>query len=116
MPETASRPRTRADCVDGERPYPWVGCRHHLYLDVSPRTGSIKLNFDGEPEELTESCSLDLAARGGMTLQEVADLFGLTREAVRIIEVASVAKLRPVAETRGLDEDFAHFASAELDE
>jgi hypothetical protein len=50
------RPATRADCVAGgineARPCPWVGCVHHLYLDVSPM-GSIKFNFpDVSPEEL----------------------------------------------------------------
>jgi len=50
------RPRTRADCKDAPRPCPFVSCKHHLYLDVSPRTGAIKMNFpdiDG-PEEFLE--------------------------------------------------------------
>ena len=24
------RPRTRADCLKGPRPCPWIMCRHHL--------------------------------------------------------------------------------------
>src|SRR5262245_43072037 len=33
-PEVAvDKPRTRADCVGGERPCPFVSCKHHLYLD-----------------------------------------------------------------------------------
>src|SRR5689334_24102594 len=39
------KPRTRADCANGERPCPFVSCKHHLYLDVSAKTGAIKLNF-----------------------------------------------------------------------
>src|SRR4029079_6406480 len=40
------KPKTRAECgVSGERPCPFVSCKHHLYLDVSARTGAIKLNF-----------------------------------------------------------------------
>ncbi|NUQ78861.1 MAG: hypothetical protein HUU21_35500, partial [Polyangiaceae bacterium] len=39
------KPRARGECVDGPRPCPYVSCQHHLYLDVSPRTGAIKLNF-----------------------------------------------------------------------
>jgi len=35
------KPRTRAECVDGPRPCPYVSCQHHLYLDVSARTGAI---------------------------------------------------------------------------
>src|SRR5262249_28750008 len=44
-PVDEPRPRTRAECAEGQRPCPWVSCKHHLYLDVNPETGSIKLNF-----------------------------------------------------------------------
>ncbi|HZJ54956.1 MAG TPA: DNA-binding protein, partial [Myxococcaceae bacterium] len=40
-----NRPRTRADCINGPRPCLFVSCKHNLYLDVNPETGSIKLNF-----------------------------------------------------------------------
>src|SRR5215831_5555094 len=40
-----SRPKTRAECVNGPRPCQFVSCKHNLYLDVNPETGSIKLNF-----------------------------------------------------------------------
>lgn len=59
-------PATRADCLAfravlpgkdehpqrGDRgrrmaPCPFVSCRHHLYLDVNPETGAIKVNFPG---------------------------------------------------------------------
>src|SRR4051794_27736336 len=43
--EGVERPVTRAECSEGARPCPWVACKHHLYLDINPRTGSIKLNF-----------------------------------------------------------------------
>ena len=87
------RPRTRGDCVGGMRPCPFVGCKHNLYLDVSS-IGSIKFNFpELEPEEMKESCSLDIADRGGMTLQEVGDLFLLTRERARQIEINILRKL-----------------------
>ena len=32
-------------CQQDHRPCPWVACKHHLYLDVNPETGSIKMNF-----------------------------------------------------------------------
>src|SRR5688572_18051569 len=55
-PHSADRPRTREECRDGPRPCPFVACRHHLYIDVSPSTGTIKLNFpDLEVWELAES-------------------------------------------------------------
>lgn len=59
------RPQTRADCVnDGfnaERPCPFVGCEYHLYLGVGP-SGNITFAFPKlEPDELAETCCLDVA-------------------------------------------------------
>lgn len=86
------RPATRAECVDGSRPCPFVSCKHHLYLDVTPKTGAIKLNFpDLEVEQLTESCTLDVADRGGATLEEVGAIANITRERIRQIEVKALA-------------------------
>lgn len=77
------RPLTRGDCELIERPCPFVGCRHHLYLDVA-RNGNIKLNFpELQPEQLSESCSLDVADQGGESLEFVAELMNITREMVR---------------------------------
>lgn len=89
------RPKNRADCRTTDRPCPFVSCKHHLYLDVNPRTGSIKLNFpDLEVWELTETCALDVAERGGMTLEEVGELMNLTRERIRQVEAVGLEKLR----------------------
>ena len=89
------RPMTRAECEDGPRPCPYVSCKHHLYLDVNPETGSIKLNFPHlEPWQMVESCSLDVAERGGITLEEVGTIVNLTRERVRQVEVRATTKLR----------------------
>lgn len=90
-----ARPRTRGDCAGVPRPCPFVSCVHHLYLDVSERTGAIKLNFpDLEPDELppTRSCVLDVAERGGATLEHVGEVMNLTRERVRQIEVRALAR------------------------
>ena len=89
------RPVRRSECVNGPRPCLFVACKHHLYLDVNPETGSIKINFpDKEPWELSETCALDVAQRGGVTLEEVGELLNLTRERVRQVEVAGLQKLR----------------------
>lgn len=102
--QDAQRPATREGCAGVPRPCPFVSCKHHLYLDVS-RTGSIKLNFpDLEPHELVESCSLDVAGRGGTTLQEVADIMNLTRERIRQLEVSGLAELQSRAEVEALRE------------
>lgn len=92
---TYERPRTRGDCENGVRPCPFVTCPHHLFLDVSEETGSIKLNFpDLDPNELPETCALDVAEQGGETLEVVGELMNITRERLRQIEVAALAKLR----------------------
>jgi Sigma-70, region 4 len=94
-----SRPRSRADCVHGPRPCMFVSCKHHLYLDVNPGTGSIKLNFpDKEIWELEETCALDVADRGGITLEEVGGIMNLTRERIRQVETRGLLKLRAIAE------------------
>ncbi|HET7542338.1 MAG TPA: sigma factor-like helix-turn-helix DNA-binding protein [Polyangiaceae bacterium] len=88
------KPRQRAECAEGPRPCPYVSCKHHLFIDVSPRTGAIKLNFpDLEVWELGESCALDVADRGGTTLEDVGAIMNLTRERIRQVEVKALAKL-----------------------
>ncbi len=100
------RPGTRADCASGqfaERPCAFVGCKYHLFLDVNPVNGNIKLNFPGlEVEDLPETCSLDIADRGGITLEEVGALMNLTRERVRQVEVRTAAKLKGLRELTDL--------------
>ncbi|HYO96080.1 MAG TPA: sigma factor-like helix-turn-helix DNA-binding protein [Polyangiaceae bacterium] len=88
------RPRLRNECQNGPRPCPYVACRHHLYLDVSPSTGTIKLNFpDLEVWELAESCALDVAESGAQPLERTSTLLNVTRERVRQIEAVALAKL-----------------------
>jgi hypothetical protein len=103
-PETGYyKPRTRAECVDGPRPCPYVSCKHHLYIDVSPRTGAIKLNFpDIEVWDMGESCALDVADRGGTTLEDVGAIMNLTRERIRQVEVKALAKLEALRDMMAL--------------
>ena len=96
-PVDIPRPVAREQCRGEARPCPWVACKHHLYLDVNPETGSIKINFpDLEPWELKETCALDVAERGGITLEEVGEIMNLTRERVRQVETAGLAKLAAI--------------------
>jgi DNA-directed RNA polymerase sigma subunit (sigma70/sigma32) len=89
------KPRNRAECKDMERPCPFVSCKYHLYIDVHPVRGSIKLNFpDLEIWEMTETCALDVADRGGITLEEVGEIMNLTRERVRQVETAGLGRLQ----------------------
>jgi hypothetical protein len=94
-PVDIPRPTSRAECRQEMRPCPWVACKHHLYLDINPETGSIKLNFpDLEVWEMKETCSLDVADRGGITLEEVGEILNLTRERIRQVEVRGLYKIR----------------------
>ena len=95
----ATRPRTRADCAEGERPCPYVSCKYNLYVDVNPKTGSVKMNFpDKELWELADTCALDVADRAGITLEEVGVIMNLTRERVRQLEMRGLTKLRVIAD------------------
>ncbi|MBS2024441.1 MAG: DNA-binding protein [Deltaproteobacteria bacterium] len=107
----ARRPKTRADCVEGHRPCPFVSCKYNLFVDVNPRTGSVKMNFpDKELDEIGDTCALDVADRGGITLEEVGAIMNLTRERVRQLETRGLTKLRVIADDEPrsvpqLDED-----------
>jgi hypothetical protein len=94
-PGDVERPMTRESCGSMPRPCPFVSCSHHLYLDVNPETGAIKLNFPHlEVWEMAETCSLDVADRGGITLEEVGAILNLTRERIRQVEVRGLAKIK----------------------
>jgi len=89
------RPQQRSDCVGGVRPCPFVASKHHFYLDVNPVTGSIKINFpEIEVWEMRDTCALDIAERGGITLEEVGAIMNLTRERIRQVEVSGLEKLQ----------------------
>lgn len=101
------RPKSRSECVDGPRPCPFVSCKYHLYLDVKTDTNSIKLNFPHlDVWEMEHTCSLDVAERGGMTLEEVGHILNLTRERVRQVEVAGIEKLRETGLVGDIDRVF----------
>jgi len=96
-PDDVDRPKSRADCQQMQRPCPFVSCEHHLYLDVNPQSGAIKLNFPHlEVWEMAETCALDVADRGGITLEEVGAILNLTRERIRQVEVRGLTKIRVV--------------------
>jgi hypothetical protein len=100
------RPKKRSDCVGAMRPCPWVGCKYHLYIDVNPETGALRLNFpDLEPWELQHSCALDVADRGGITLEEVGETTNLTRERIRQIEVKGLIRLKGAGVLRAAFDD-----------
>lgn len=102
QPPLPPRPRTRADCANGPRPCPWVGCRHHLYYasrsdGATWRTPHGLLRDDQVADYLAEdtghTCSLDAADDGERTLEEVGDLLGVVKERVRQCEEAALRRL-----------------------
>ena len=99
------KPNSREACTSFERPCPFVSCKDHLFLDVNPATGSIKLNFpDLEVWEMEDTCALDVADRGGITLEEVGEIMNLTRERIRQVELRGLEKLRDAQEALALRE------------
>ena len=51
------------------------------------------MNFpDLEVWEMTETCALDVADRGGITLEDVGNILNLTRERIRQVEQSGVNK------------------------
>lgn len=91
--QIGGRPPTRAVCRTGPRPCPYVSCRHHLFVDVS-EYGALKLNFpDRDVDELPATCALDVAERGGLSLEEVGALLNVTRERARQIEASALRKI-----------------------
>lgn len=97
-PSDVQRPRTRGECEGGERPCPFVSCRHHLYLDVNPRTGAIKMNFPHlQVWEMTETCALDLAdqaGKRGLSLGALARAMGLSYDRAFQVVSEALAKAR----------------------
>lgn len=96
------RPSSRRECMDMERPCPFVSCRYHLYLEVRSTGKGFRVNslVRGIPPDeievalrkLPDTCSLDVADRspGGMTLEKVGRRMGITRERVRQLEASSL--------------------------
>jgi hypothetical protein len=103
--DDVARPRTRGECEQGVRPCPFVSCRYHLFLDVT-RAGGLTLNFpDLEPEQLVESCALDVALHGGEKLENVGLVMNVTRERVRQLEQAARTRVAAALAAWVEDED-----------
>jgi hypothetical protein len=69
-----------------------ISCRYHL---AHP-------DRDGRPLSATRDCALAVANEGPHTLEEIAQVLGLTRERVRQIEDSAIIKLRGKAALKRL--------------
>jgi len=82
---------TRGACRRLEGPCPHSVCRFNL-------TSERRDNRGAKPAQMhlpvvRETCALEAADRGGMTLEEIASRLSLTRERVRQIELGALKKL-----------------------
>lgn len=78
-------PTTRAECIDGPRPCPHVTCRYHIWPDAKKGT---------RLEAMRETCALDVADRGGVTLPELGEILGVTKARALQLEKAALAKVK----------------------
>lgn len=93
----------RSECRDGPRPCPHVRCRYHLMVDVTS-TGSLRL-YGTEPSAMKNTCALDVADKGPVSLGRAAELLGLTPERVRQCEEAAIYNLSDALAADGMDPD-----------
>jgi hypothetical protein len=93
---------TRADCCDGPRPCPFISCRHHLFEELAPRILKVKRDKLGDQTDerllrvlmgMEYSCSLDWAEKGPNTLDQIGQMFGVTRERIRQIQDKGLKRL-----------------------
>lgn len=97
MTDQHQRPQTRAACVDGPRPCPWVSCRHHLALEVTDAGVRLMLPEDPEDWHGLQTCSLDVADQGGQGQRPLAALLdgtGYTYKRIRWAEATALTTLR----------------------
>jgi hypothetical protein len=80
------RKATDGACMDFEEPCQELQCRYHIHSDA--RESQIA-SIPTQPV----TCSLKLAGRGGMTLEEIGGALGITRERVRQIEHRAVRRM-----------------------
>jgi hypothetical protein len=65
----------------------------------------------GDGQEERESCALDVADRGGLSLGDVGRVLGITSERVRQIETVALAKVAKRARRFGLSDALGVFGS-----
>jgi hypothetical protein len=92
-PTDIERPKHRSDCANVPRPCPFVTCRYNLFCDIK-ETGALILNYPGlEPDEVVNSCALDLADKGDHSMEEIGRIMRTCRQMVFRVEQIAKAKI-----------------------
>ena len=92
---TPGFPADRGVCERGPRPCPWTSCREHLWA-VHDRPGRRRYAGHAPPHAVvrhsSETCALDVAARGPQSYEEIGRVLGMTPTRVR--QVFAMAQMR----------------------
>jgi len=93
---------TRADCKDLPRPCPHTACRYHMTNEAPAGVG-----HPNSRTHKADVCVADLldAEPHPHTLDEIGELFGVTRERIRQIQAKALRKLKRACIQEGIDPD-----------
>ena len=101
---------THGACRQLPGPCPYAICRFNLTAETRDSRGAKPAHASAPI--LREACALEAAEQGGMTLEEIAARFALTRERVRQIELSALRKIgRQLERDDWTDADPAHQTS-----
>lgn len=115
------RPTIRQECRPRWQPCPFIGCRHHLFLDIL-EDGRVRVNFPHlDPTEIPYACSLDVSEAlelkedipgicrdndDDMTIYAIMGVaLNLTGERARQLTLEAMESFRKVWERLSEDED-----------
>ena len=73
------RPTYRHQYAGGARPCPWIGCNYHLIWTVSKIDQMSDDKILKVLSEMPETCTLDVADKGGLSFRKLAIALGLSR-------------------------------------
>jgi len=93
---------SREACQQIARPCKYILCPHHLGTEINTRNGmGFTIDEEGplvrypiQADGHITSCALDVAERGGATLEEIAAILSITRERVRQVEERALGRLK----------------------